>query len=250
MGFFLSLSRRESTRTRSPALREGGQSAPERSSLCSRGSDAAFFPAMLSSCFQEDTRSMITEKAGAPCVPAFPNSLSSLQPSAAGNTSTVPSLERVVQSFQWSRDAAISITAESTSSRKQKRSETGAEAKNIHYVPCDISGNVFNGTTERGKIRRIKNLAVADQLRSSEEPCGMMEHVHAQEKYGSHGHFYGTLNSSASHGLALVWSVSKTPLTALSLISLCRVGSSTRKKIMLVDEVDACGVVLTYENDF
>ncbi|GET90958.1 hypothetical protein, conserved [Leishmania tarentolae] len=65
--------------------------------------------------------------------------------------------------------------------------------------------------------------------------------------YGCHAHVYEADTLDESHGVALAWRVdeSASPLSALSLLSLCRVANSCRKKT-LVTTPNGEAVVLAY----
>ncbi|KAK7195386.1 hypothetical protein NESM_000465500 [Novymonas esmeraldas] len=66
--------------------------------------------------------------------------------------------------------------------------------------------------------------------------------------YGCHAHVYETESAEESHGVALVWCLdgaAAAPLSALSLLSLCRVANSCRKMTLLT-AVTGQAVVLTY----
>ncbi|AIO00564.1 hypothetical protein LPMP_303420 [Leishmania panamensis] len=65
--------------------------------------------------------------------------------------------------------------------------------------------------------------------------------------YGCHAHIYETDTADESHGVALAWRVDEfaAPLSALSLLSLCRVANSCRKKT-LVTTPNGEAVVLAY----
>lgn len=77
----------------------------------------------------------------------------------------------------------------------------------------------------------------------------VMEGGEVEARYGCHAHLYDTVSPDESHGTALIWSLSRSSLNALSLLTLCRVGNSTRKKVILVDEKEHIGVVLHYTNE-
>lgn len=64
--------------------------------------------------------------------------------------------------------------------------------------------------------------------------------------YGCHAHLYPTDDPVESHGAALCWSVARSPLSAHSLLALCRVANSSRKVVALVGSDDSEAIVLTY----
>ncbi|KAG5472568.1 hypothetical protein LSCM1_03972 [Leishmania martiniquensis] len=73
------------------------------------------------------------------------------------------------------------------------------------------------------------------------------EDMATRRTYGCHAHVYETRTSDESHGVALVWRVDELAdsLSTLSLLSLCRVANSCRKKT-LVTTPNGQAVVLTY----
>lgn len=72
------------------------------------------------------------------------------------------------------------------------------------------------------------------------------EDAATQQTYGCHAHLYETATAGESHGVALAWCVTAAaPLSTLSLLSLCRVANSCRKKTLLTSpQGDA--LILTY----
>lgn len=169
----------------------------------------------------------------------------------ADNTLPSSSLETVVHSFQLPRHTVLDIQSkENCRNRKRLRSDLGGDEKGIcSSVHLGSSSDVCT-VVVRSEEKRRGNLLLGQPLLSPEGVDGALDRVNAEKNYGCHGHLYGTQSAKTSHGLALVWSLSSTPLTALTLLTLCRVGSNARKKIMLVDEVSRRGVLLAYQNDF
>lgn len=70
---------------------------------------------------------------------------------------------------------------------------------------------------------------------------------YVEEVYGCHAHLYPTESPADSHGNAFAWSVTRTPLSTLSLLSLCRLGNSCRKNVAVVSEEHSTCLVLSYE---
>jgi hypothetical protein len=72
------------------------------------------------------------------------------------------------------------------------------------------------------------------------------EDTATQLGYGCHAHLYETSTADESHGVALAWCVEETaPLSTLSLLSLCRVANSCRKKTLLTS-LHGEALILTY----
>lgn len=98
----------------------------------------------------------------------------------------------------------------------------------------------------------------ADHLRSLRYCCTCLgtagtvvcrhvaDDVATQQTYGCHAHLYETLTAGESHGVALAWCVdSAAPISTLSLLSLCRVANSCRKKTLLTSP-KGNALILTY----
>lgn len=67
-----------------------------------------------------------------------------------------------------------------------------------------------------------------------------------QRSYGCHAHVYETVSPDSSHGTALVWRLDPTsPLSSLSLLSLCRVANTCRKSVLLATPNEEA-LLLTY----
>ncbi|KPI84797.1 hypothetical protein ABL78_6147 [Leptomonas seymouri] len=72
------------------------------------------------------------------------------------------------------------------------------------------------------------------------------EDMTTQQTYGCHAHLYETASPDESHGAALAWCVEEgAPISALSLLSLCRVANSCRKKTLLTS-LHGEALILTY----
>ncbi|CBZ29026.1 conserved hypothetical protein [Leishmania mexicana MHOM/GT/2001/U1103] len=88
----------------------------------------------------------------------------------------------------------------------------------------------------------------ASPSRIGSEVCRCVSEDEATRRvYGCHAHVYETDTVDGSHGVALAWRVDEfaSPLSALSLLSLCRVANSCRKKT-LVTTTKGEAVVLAY----
>ncbi|KAG5472949.1 hypothetical protein LSCM4_02275 [Leishmania orientalis] len=88
----------------------------------------------------------------------------------------------------------------------------------------------------------------ASPSRAGSDVCRCIaEDVATRRTYGCHAHVYETSTADESHGVALAWRVDElvAPLSTLSLLSLCRVANSCRKKT-LVTTPNGKAVVLTY----
>lgn len=251
MGVFFSFTRRETNSSTATSSCEEVVQAHDSHPTDLKPSDSSF-STVHSSKFLSDSGSAAAKNVPVQFLSASTLSSSHFVPSSRLDASlTSSSLEETVKSFRWSRLAASSFTSEA-SCRKRKRARDEDDwkenkEKGVYHrsAACDSFPVKSNYTLDSNRNRLLCNLEP-----SQGDSYGVMDETNAEKTYGCHGHFYGTSDTNASHGLALVWSLSKSPLTVLSLITLCRVGSSTRKKVILVDELNARGVVLTYMNGF
>lgn len=251
MGILFSFTRRETNSSgASPPCEEVVQVHDSHPTIL-KSSDSSF-SALNSTKSSSDSSSAATKNVAVQFLSSSTHSSSHFVPSSRLDCSLPSSsLEETVKSFRWSRLVASAITSEGNY-RKRKRARNEVDWKEIN-----AKGAYHRSAACDSFVVELKHASESDRNRlscrsepSRGESYGTMDESNAEKKYGCHGHFYGTPDTNASHGLALVWSLSKTPLTVLSLITLCRVGSSTRKKVILVDELNARGVVLTYINDF
>ncbi|KPA83491.1 putative mitochondrial hypothetical protein [Leptomonas pyrrhocoris] len=72
------------------------------------------------------------------------------------------------------------------------------------------------------------------------------EDATTRQTYGCHAHLYETVTAEESHGVALAWCVDEAdPISALSLLSLCRVANSCRKTTLLTSPLGDA-LILTY----
>lgn len=126
-----------------------------------------------------------------------------------------------------------------------KRSRVTAE----NFAADDSEVSSIDSSVPLGSFAGVHPLLhmvyVAGEHQSEPVCRSVVQGREVEETYGCHYHFYPTSSPQEAHGTALGWHVGQEPLSALSLLTLCRVGNSCRKKVVVVADEDI-GIALKY----
>ncbi|AYU81150.1 hypothetical protein CGC20_6105 [Leishmania donovani] len=130
--------------------------------------------------------------------------------------------------------------------RKRPREDGSDDASSA--AGCSASHAASLPPSSLSHLLRSLRYRCASPSRIGSEVCrSVAEDEATRRTYGCHAHVYETDTVDGSHGVALAWRVDEfaSPLSALSLLSLCRVANSCRKKT-LVTTPKGEAVVLAY----